>query len=186
MQRALDDRLDLSEAIEAVGRMIAGYPQSKDAAKSYIGAISSLLMKYPRMVATACADPFAGVVTTTKFLPTPYDIISFCEKKVAVILHDAERELRIEKQFADREQPYRSPLDEARRKQIADAWLDRTDPLAKELGLKPMIVTDEDREALAEDARKAGAKISGMKLKPETLEVLRAQDATSKHLTDEP
>lgn len=70
----------LSEAIDAVGRMITGYPNGGAAAgASYIGTIASLLCQYPRMVATECADPLRGVARTTKFLPTVAEVVAWCE-----------------------------------------------------------------------------------------------------------
>jgi hypothetical protein len=128
----LDDRILLSEAIEAVGRMIRGYPNSKDAPKSYIGALSELLMKYPRVVAMACADPFQGVARETRFLPTPADVIGFCEKRVAPLYADADREARETRQLNDRDD-WQNAVVSPRLKAMGQAWLDRSDLQARQL-----------------------------------------------------
>src|SRR6476646_2000605 len=95
VRRALADRLMLSEAIDAVGRMIRGYANSGQAGKSYIGAIAELLMHYPRSVALRCADPYRGVARETKFMPTPADVIGFCERTTAPMHEEAAREERV-------------------------------------------------------------------------------------------
>lgn len=102
MQQALADRLLLSEAIDAVGCMIRGYGNTAQAGKAYIGAIADLLMQYPRSVALACADPRTGVAITTKFLPTPGDIVPWCEKASRPLREEAARELRTQDQLVAR------------------------------------------------------------------------------------
>lgn len=129
---ALRDRLLLSEAIDAVGRMIRGYANSGQAGRSYIGAIAELLLQYPRGVALRCADPFRGVARDTKFMPTPADVIGFCEKACAPMYEEAAREDRVADQLRARvewEKVEKDPVLLAK----VDAWLDRTDPVARAL-----------------------------------------------------
>lgn len=136
----------VSEAIEAVGRMLAGFANKDRADKSYIGAMAQLLMHYPKQVALKCADPFDGVVRGTKFLPTPSDIIGWCEREIAPLHREADRERRVDEQLAMR--------DEFERQVVADglkakgrAWLERTDPVAKQLS------GEQTKEQLADQAR---------------------------------
>jgi hypothetical protein len=84
--------------------MIRGYANRGQADRAYIGAIAELLMHYPRQVAVACVDPFHGVVRDTKFMPTPADVIGWCEKATAPMHGEAAREDRIEKQLREREE----------------------------------------------------------------------------------
>jgi len=182
VKRALSDRLTPSEAIEAAGQMISGYPQAKDAPKSYIGAVADLLTRYPRAVALQCADRFDGVPRETKFLPTPAEIIAYCERKVRPLYEDAEREDRIAKQLAERERwlnPDRADEETTRRKAIADTWLKREDERAVALSKeKPRALTAEEKQALLDDARMAAGEINrgGIKLSTQTQALIHEQD----------
>lgn len=104
IKRALADRLLISEAIDLVAMMIRGYANRGQADKAYIGAIAQILMHYPRQVALKCADPFNGVVRDTKFMPTPADVIGWCEKAVAPMHGEAAREDRIKEQLRARDE----------------------------------------------------------------------------------
>lgn len=176
MQRALDDRMTISEAIEAVGRMVRGYPQTKD--KSYVGAMAEYFTYYPRSVVMACVDPINGVVATTKYLPTPADVIGFCEKKMAPMHQELAREKRIAEQLAARDADASIPDG---LKEKARAWLDRSDPVAQQLsGQKPKgPPTQEEIDALMTDARAVAAELNGGKihLSDACKNLLREQDA---------
>lgn len=130
--RALQDRLQLSEAIEAAGRMIRGYVNAGNAPKSYIGAMAELLMQYPKIVALACADPFKGVAQECKFMPTTADIVAFCDKRAHPMHEQAAREKRIQEQFEALDQWKNETVPQSL-KDKAKAWLDRTDPVAQQL-----------------------------------------------------
>jgi hypothetical protein len=95
----------LSEAIEAVGNMLKGYAYSNKTESGYIGAIAAMLCWYPRQVAMKCADPIRGLARTCKFLPTPADIVAWCEKEAGPLYQAAERERRASEQIASRERP---------------------------------------------------------------------------------
>jgi hypothetical protein len=105
VQRASEDRLTISEAIEAVGKMIAGYANRGSADKSYIGAIAALLCEYPRGMALRCADPVRGVVLETPFMPTPHDIAKWMEphfERMRSIERLERMQLQAEQQLQDR------------------------------------------------------------------------------------
>lgn len=164
--------------------MLDGYANARTVSNSYVGYMAALLCRYPRQVALACVAP-DGVPSLTKFIPTPADVIGFCESRVRPMHEEAEREKRVDEQLRARDEwlnEARSPHEQERRMALAKAWLERNDSRAAELsGDKPF--TEEDREALAADAKKAGAKISQMKLRKETLDAMREKDKLREHTT---
>lgn len=84
MRRALSDHLLLSEALAVVGVMLRGYANGgQQAGGSYQGALAETLTRYPRCIASYAGDVQKGVPSTTRFLPTPADIIAWAEREVA-------------------------------------------------------------------------------------------------------
>lgn len=84
VRAALSDRLLLSEAIGIVSQMLRGYANGgQQASDSYIGALAEVLCTYPRCVAARAGDLVHGVPRETKFLPTPADVIAWCERESA-------------------------------------------------------------------------------------------------------
>jgi hypothetical protein len=72
--------MNLSEAVDLVGRMIGAYPNGgAGAGDNYIGAIAGVFCDYPRQVATECASPIHGVARNCTFLPTVADVVAWCE-----------------------------------------------------------------------------------------------------------
>jgi len=170
----LAERLIPSEAIELVGRMLRGFPNKDKLSAGYAGAMAELLMSYPKMVATACADPIHGVVHGLKFMPVPSDVIAWCENRLRPLQEEADREVRVKKQIEDVD-AWRTMTVPESLKAKGRAWLDRTDPVAQEVsGQKPKIVTEEQRAVLIESARQAGKELAGLRLRPETLATLGA------------
>jgi hypothetical protein len=105
VRQALADRLTLSEAIETVGKMIRGYANAGQAGRSYIGAIAELLARYPRSIALGSADLATGVPSETRFLPTPADVVAFCERKTAAmrnVVETEDREHRLAREALER------------------------------------------------------------------------------------
>ena len=93
----------LSEAIDAATQIVGRYPNGgANAGDSYIGALAAMLGSYPRQVALSCADKVHGVVRDCKFLPTPADIVAWCERAAAPLYKQAESEIQAEKQLAER------------------------------------------------------------------------------------
>ena len=116
--RALDDRLLPSEAFEAVGSMLTGYAHKGQADQNYIANFANILTRYPRAVAIKCAHPIDGVVKETQFLPTPADVIDWCEKAARPLREAAAREARIEVQLKAREEWLASARPQPVRKEI--------------------------------------------------------------------
>ncbi len=104
VRKALDDRMTLSEAIEAATRIVDGYPNGgRDAGRGYIGALAAMLASYPRQVAIACSDRVNGVIRDCRFLPTPADIVAWCEHGTDSLRKQDDRERRIAEQMEERE-----------------------------------------------------------------------------------
>src|SRR5262245_13309106 len=104
LRRAFSDRLTMPEAIEAVGRMLTGYPNaSKTAPDSYVGTIAALLCEYPKSTALRCADPLHGVATTTKFLPTVADVVQWCQPHLEGMTRIVDFDERSERQLRERQ-----------------------------------------------------------------------------------
>jgi len=91
--------MTFSEAIEAVGRLISAFPNgTPQDPKGYIGALSGILLEYPRSIALRCADLRLGVARETRFLPTVADLVAWCERETASmrgIVETEDREARI-------------------------------------------------------------------------------------------
>ena len=103
-QMALEARLLPSEAFKAVSSMIAGFAHKGQADDGYITTIANVLVRYPRSIAIRCAHPIDGVVRHTKFLPTPSDVIEWCEAESRPLREAADRENRVEQQLNARDE----------------------------------------------------------------------------------
>jgi len=89
------------------------------------------LVQYPRQVVLKCANPANGIARDISFLSIS-DLVSWCEKETEPMHRSLEREIRVEKQIRDTEQ-WLNEKPSDRLKEMAKAWLDRSDPVAKEL-----------------------------------------------------
>lgn len=84
--------------------MLTGYAHKGQADRNYIANFANILTRYPRSVAIKCAHPIDGVVKETQFLPTPADVIEWCEKAARPLREGAAREARIDAQLKAREE----------------------------------------------------------------------------------
>jgi hypothetical protein len=85
----------MSDAVDVIGRLVDAFPNGRSqAGRSYIGALASLLVTYPKTIALQCADPIRGVARDTRFLPTVADLVAFCERELAAMRDIVEREDR--------------------------------------------------------------------------------------------
>lgn len=132
-QRVLTDRMSLSEAVEAAGAIIDRFPNGgRGAGDAYIGALASTLASYPRVVALRCADypnkpgkRLVGICATAKFLPTPADLIAWCDDAAAPLHSAARRESNVAAQLAARDQDRADrPTYEELRAKYGAAWVD--------------------------------------------------------------
>jgi hypothetical protein len=93
----------MSQAVEAVGKMLRAYPNARDGLRDgYVGTIAALLCKYPRAVALRCADPLNGVCTVSKFLPTVAHCVEWLEREQRPLRDAFERERRSREQLEER------------------------------------------------------------------------------------
>jgi len=163
--------------------MLAGYAQSGKMPQSYIGLMVSIFSKYPRSVVLRGVEP-DGIPRTTKFVPTPADVIGWLEESTRPMHEEHERVLRIERQAIETEEWLKSgtaPEEIERRKALADSWLERTDERARELsGERPKgPLPAEEVDRLIAAARSAAAKINTgeVKLSEEIRDAMRQRDA---------
>jgi hypothetical protein len=92
VRAALNDHLTGAEAIKVVGQMMRGYPNRAGAGDGYIGALAEILQHYPRCVASLAGDLIKGVPAETRFLPTPADVIAWCEREIAPLRKIVQRD----------------------------------------------------------------------------------------------
>ncbi len=112
LRQALSDRLLLSEAIDAVAKMVDAYPNGRASiTDSYIGSMANLLCQYPRLIALQCTDPARGVPRKTKFIPTIADVVEWCEPLTADMHKTVAHEDAIAVQLAEREEWERGPAE---------------------------------------------------------------------------
>lgn len=150
VQRAIDNRMTLSDAIDAATEIIGRYPNGgANAGKSYIGALAATLASYPLSVAAACSG-LTGVSAECKFLPTVADIIAWCERETQPLYRQADREYRLKEQFELRDQAPKSAESKARVKAMHEA-IDRDTAAARELSVRSE--ANEKRAAAARDRR---------------------------------
>jgi hypothetical protein len=101
LQKLLDERIDLTEAIKLATQITSSYPDSGRITETYLGAIASILQDYPASVARRCANK--GIVLVCKFLPTVADIVTYCEGFTQPLYKQTETLMRRAQQFKERE-----------------------------------------------------------------------------------
>jgi hypothetical protein len=168
LRTALDDRLSFSDAAILAGDLIGLFPSTKNITDGFIGALANIFLQYPKQVVLKCVDPLHGLAVDVKFLNIS-DLVAWCEKKTAPMRESYDRQERVKKQTKETEDWLdRKPSE--RLKAMGRAWLDRTDPVARQLaGLDSGVKRPTPEEYLA-DAKKVGAEISGMSLSQEARE----------------
>jgi hypothetical protein len=72
--------------------------------ETYIASIIRVLTAYPIDVAMRVADPLCGLPGTSKWLPQAPEVREACEEIMGPRRREAEREERIKRQLAEREQ----------------------------------------------------------------------------------
>jgi hypothetical protein len=103
LARAYSERLTMPEALEAVGKLLGAYPNSRDGVRnSWMGTIAALLCKYPKQVALRCANPINGVAIKCKWLPTVADCVEWLEREQLPLRNAHDRERQVREQLADR------------------------------------------------------------------------------------
>jgi hypothetical protein len=143
--------MTLSEAIDAATTLIGHYPHSQNVGDSYIGALAATFGAYPKSIVAQCVAPARGVAAECKFLPTLADVVAWCEKRTDGLRIQVERDVRIERQLADREQFIREQSDRAHKLDYTELkakfgdWHDGWRPL----GERAQIAAQQARDALS-------------------------------------
>jgi hypothetical protein len=178
VQKLLDERMTITDAIIAVRKMLVGFPNQEKATDGYIGAMAEVLCYYPKSIAVASAHPIHGACADLKFLPTRADLIQWCERKVGRLHEECARELRIEKQLAERND-YVNQRQEGYRPSYEDLKMKYGDGKGGwigEGGSAKRIYSEAEKRAFLEDAKKAGQELCKLKLSPEAQALLQEQD----------
>lgn len=132
VQRALDDRLMLSEAIAVVGDLLQQFPTVRaDMPDGFMGALAQVLTTYPRQAVVKMANPVGGLASEEKFLNIAV-VVAWLEKKTEPMRADVVREKRVAEQLAARE-AWKSATPSQSLIEKTSAWLNRTDPKAAQL-----------------------------------------------------
>lgn len=169
---ALDDKMILSDAIDAAGRLIDQFPNAKGYTNGFIGALAQVLGQYPKQVVNKCIDARSGLSRDIKFLSI-CDVVAWLERGERPLHERADREVRVKRQVEETDAWRNLKVPESL-KAKGRAWLDRTDPVAQQLsGQMPKVVTEEQKAAYLASARATGKSIAGMSLRPETLATLQ-------------
>src|SRR5262245_5509785 len=123
---AYSERLTMSEAVEAVGRMLAAFPNTRDGVRDgYMGVMAQLLTRYPRQTALRCAHPIDGVIRECKFLPTVAEAIKWLEREQLPLQRASDWERRSREQLAERDREYLQSLSLEERRAFAAQILDQ-------------------------------------------------------------
>lgn len=105
LQRLLDERISMTEAISLAAQIVASYPGGDKATEAYLGAIAATLQKYPASIARQCASLDRGMVCEARGYPLPQiaDVVAWCEAKTEPLRVQIDTEKRRAQQFADRD-----------------------------------------------------------------------------------
>jgi hypothetical protein len=143
LQRAMDDRLSQAEATATVAKLLSLFPNASGTHDGFIGAASDVLRAYPKSVAVKICEPLGGLASETEFISLS-KIIAWLEKRTAPMSRDLDREVRVKAQLEARDEGNEKS---ERLSASCRAWLDRTDPQAREL------TGQQDEGRQREDAR---------------------------------
>lgn len=130
MRAPLDERVTLSEAIEIAAKIAGSYATSRSISDTYLGAIASVLCSYPASIARRAHLCPGGVPAEYVTLPSPAQVIRWCEENVQPLRRRVARDERVARQLAEREDV---KVQTTRGFEITRAWLDRSDPDAARL-----------------------------------------------------
>lgn len=100
--------------------------------ETYAAAVGAILSEYPKNIIDLSSDPRSGIASKQKFLPTIAEIREFCdhEQKRADWFETVDS--RREEQLRLRDEWKNQPVSESF-KEKGRAWLERTDPKARQM-----------------------------------------------------
>jgi hypothetical protein len=121
----------MSEATTLAADILSQFPNMRTAADGFTGSLAAVLADYPRQVAIKCANPRHGIARETQFLSIAA-VVAWCERQTEPMRQDVSREQRVKAQLEARDEWDAQTIAE-HLKANGKAWLDRTDPKAREL-----------------------------------------------------
>lgn len=157
VQRALDDRVTFSEAAQIAASIVDQFPSTKNSADGFLGGIAQVISQYPRQVVLKCADPVRGYARDHEFLAIS-NLIGWCEKLTEPMRVDVSREKRIEEQLKAREE-WEDSKPTPRLKEMGKSWLNRTDPIARELTGHNNAAEHQQKQAMLDQIQAANQKV---------------------------
>jgi hypothetical protein len=134
-----------SEAGTIAGDLLAQFPSIRDVDDRFIYRLTDILQKYPRQIVLKCADPRRGIARDSAFLSFNL-LVAWLEKHTEPMRADVSREQRVKEQLAAREDWEHQEVPESL-KAKGKAWLDRSDPKARELMAAKLAENDAQRLA---------------------------------------
>lgn len=147
----LATRMIFSDAVSVVSVMLSGYANKNDVSRPYITTLAETLARFPRFIAERAGDPQNGVPGTTKFLPTPADIVKWCEREVewaaSVVARD-DREIKFRKEMAEAEA---AALRLAEKRKLRPTFAELREKHGETWGIQ--VAREEAREVAAAHAR---------------------------------
>lgn len=148
----------LSEATKLAGDLLNQFPNTK-ASDGFIGALASVLGQYPKQCAIACANPLRGIARDAEFLSITA-VVGWLEKQTEPLRRDLDRDMRLQRQFAERE-AWQAKTPSERLKVLGAAWLDRSDPIAAKMVAKDAAERESRRDAAKGQIERANEVLRG-------------------------
>jgi hypothetical protein len=186
--------MTLSEATDAVGRLISRYPNGgQGAGRGYIGGLSAVLLEYPRSIALRCDDPLRGVPRDVKFLPTPSDLIAWCERETEDLRRPVDREDRdvkmraelerriAEDQALEHDRATRPTLSELQEKHGLNWGINAADPINPQARENARTALDRANRSLLERENAAAGMDPGSNVSAALVKVLREKGVIPRH-----
>lgn len=91
----MNERVSPSVAARLVGDVIGNYPGgAKSASKTYIAALTQVLLSYPKSIVERVADPMRGVARESEFMPSPALLIAWCDRESAAVRKLSETQIQ--------------------------------------------------------------------------------------------
>lgn len=110
----------------------------------YGAAVAAILGDYPRDVVDYITDPRTGLPSKQKFLPNVAEVREACDARAAAVERISTYEKRVSEQIRLTEEWKNYKVPESL-KAKGKAWLDRTDPVSKQLSENIGVSRDRNR-----------------------------------------
>jgi hypothetical protein len=177
-EEALSSRPDQAYLIKQAETIFSCYRKDEvHSPDTYAAAVIAVLSEYPKAVVAYVSDPRTGITGRSKFLPSVAEIREACEEEVARLFQAAERERRIERQLAEREQWQREREAAANGPSYEELKAKHGDGKGGWLGEGGRkAYTEAEKERLIESAKRAGQQLGKLQLSEEAKEIVRASN----------